>query len=213
VHTLLNFIDIPSRNRKKQEFGYILTWTVRLLTALKTISKKLVARPCDENGGFLSKNAPPSQQESDTGFEPFESREAFHLAEWIFELVQNTSAEVSELLRIWKSHNLTLNIGESPPFGNYEDVLTSIDNITVGSADWFSFTVRYNGDISEDSPNWQHEKFTVHTRSVRTVLRNILGTRELDGKIDYAAYEEFVQPDVRLYGNFMSGQWAYKESV
>ena len=56
------------------------------------------------------------------------------------------------------------------------------------------------------------QKYIIHTRDIRAVLHNMLGSAEFSGKFDYQAYEEFVHGK-RRYSNFMSGQFAWDESV
>ena len=63
-----------------------------------------------------------------------------------------------------------------------------------------------------NSPSWMRRSFMVHARDICQVMHNLLGNAEFDGKFDYVAYEEFVNGK-RRYSNFMSGQWATKESV
>ena len=44
------------------------------------------------------------------------------------------------------------------------------------------------------------------------MVDDILANPEFNGHIDYAAYQEF-NGEKRQYGNVMSGEWAWRQSV
>jgi hypothetical protein len=149
----------------------------------------------------------------DDGFAPFASRTAFELAEWAFEISQLSMGKIRHLLSIWAADNITQNTGTLPPFVSAEELFATIDAIPYGEARWFTFTVSYAGELSEDSAGWKRQTYEVHTRDAWTVLKNMLATREFHGKFDYTAYEHYSSPNNRMYDNFMSGIWANRESV
>jgi hypothetical protein len=100
-----------------------------------------------------------------------------------------------------------------PPFSSPEEITSAIDSIPYGDAGWFTFTIRYAGELSDNSPDWKLQQYDVHIRDTWTVLQNIISMRKFHNKFDYAAYEHYTSPGNCLYSNFMSGIWANKESV
>ena len=55
----------------------------------------------------------------------------------------------------------------------------------------------------------QHD---VWHRNPREVIKDILARKDLEGHFNYAAYRE-INGQQRQYGNMMSGDWAWDQSV
>lgn len=121
--------------------------------------------------------------------------------------------DTRELLDILAAKNIINNVDIGTIFDSHDELLSTIDSIVVGDASWHRFSVKFNGLISADSPAWKRQTYVVHTHNIRTVLHNILGTREFNGKFDKIPYAEYTGYQVRRYSNFMSAQWAYNEAV
>ena len=55
-------------------------------------------------------------------------------------------------------------------------------------------------------------KYDMWYRDPREVVKNILSNMDFNGHVDYAAYQEF-NGEKRQYGNMMSGNWSWQQSV
>jgi hypothetical protein len=99
-------------------------------------------------------------------------------------------------------------------YANHGTLYETIDSAEVGDAPWESFSVQYTGKAPENSsPPWMTAEYDVWCWNPRTVLRNQLANSDFDGKIDYSAKQEFGVNGERRYQDFMSGNWAWSQSV
>jgi len=55
-------------------------------------------------------------------------------------------------------------------------------------------------------------KYDVWYRDPHEVVKNILASPDFEGQINYVAYREF-DGGQRRYGNMMSGDWSWRQSV
>lgn len=123
-----------------------------------------------------------------------------------------SEANINTLMTLWASSLVEL--GQSPPFANADDLHDVIDSTTLGDAPWHSFFVRYNGEIpSHDPPPWMTSKYEVWFRDPHDVMRNIFSNPDFKNEIDYTCYREFTVGGERCYKDFMSGNWAWRHSV
>lgn len=176
----------------------------------------LEARPCDEDGNFLPDDMPPPLQDNFRSWEPFESRSSFELAELTFEKAELSAGEADQLLRIWAAREIEqgrLDEDNAGPFRNSDHLLATIDSIEIGDAPWHSFTIRYTGEVDDQSPSWKRQTYTVHTRDSLAVLRSMLGSTDFHGHFNYQPFKEYVGPDKRRWSDLLSGSWAWKQSV
>ncbi|KAH9948897.1 hypothetical protein B0H21DRAFT_844257 [Amylocystis lapponica] len=172
----------------------------------------LNARPCDIDGNFLPAGTPPPEDDSLPDWEPFNDRPSFEFAELVFKKIQLSGGDLDHLLEVWAAHNVLTNGGD-PIFASTEAMHSIIDLIRHGDAPWESFTVRYNGPVTPDSPSWKHAEYVIHCRNVQTVAHNMLANKDFDNHFDYIPFQEYVAPSVSRYSNIMSGQWAYKQAT
>lgn len=128
-----------------------------------------------------------------------------------------TDAELSQrridkLLELWAATLIPHN--DSPPITNHRDLHQQIDAIELGSVSWENISLKYNGPLPETTrrPEWMTREYDVWYRDPRQIIKNILARPELDGHVDYVAYQEF-NGEQRQYGNLMSGNWAWRQSV
>ena len=169
--------------------------------------------PCDINGEFLPEGScpPPWDHPPPTDFSPFENRTSFELADLLFRREQMSGSNIDDLLQIWAS---TLPCDQDPPFNGKQDLYDTLDAITEGDAPWQGFSVSFNGEIPEgDNTTWKHVKYDVHFRDPRIVLHNQLGNPDFTNEIDFAAKEVHDENNKRRYKDFMSGDWAWRQSV
>ena len=120
-------------------------------------------------------------------------------------------AQVDELMELWGS---TLHQHDDlPPFANHAHMLKSIDSSILGNVPWQSFSVSYQGAKPDNVPEWMDTEYVVWSRDPREAVKNMLDNPDFDGEIDYAAYREYGDDDKRKYKDFMSGDWAWRQSV
>lgn len=172
------------------------------------------ALPCDEQGNFLPKDAPPPPPpvRLPTDWSPFENRPAFEFAEFTFEKSHASTADVNAQLRMWQAYNL-LKGHDTTMYDSMQDVLNTIDDIAVGDLPWSSFDVRYTGAVDHHSPSWMRQTYTVYTRDTLAVQQSILENQDFAGGIDYIPYQAFTEGGARQWCNLMSANWAWKQAV
>ena len=56
-------------------------------------------------------------------------------------------------------------------------------------------------------------EFAVWNRDPREVIKHMLDNSDFNGEFDYAAYREYGEDEKRKYEDFMSGDWAWRQSV
>lgn len=167
--------------------------------------------PCDSEGNFLPNGAlpPPWDCPPADDFSPFANHAEFELADLLFR--KNQMSNINELLQIWAA---TLPDDQDPPFVNKQQLYDTIDAIEVGDAPWNSFSVSFDGEIPEgDKTPWKHAQYDVWYRDPRLVLHNQLANPDFATEIDIAAKEVTDEHDTRRYTDFMSGDWAWRQSV
>ena len=128
-----------------------------------------------------------------------------------------TDAELSQrkvdrLLELWAASLVPHN--DSPPITNHLDLHQQIDAIRLGSVPWENACLKHNGPLPETTHplEWMTREYEVWYRNPREIIKTILANPDLEGHIDYAAYREF-NGEQRQYGNLMSGDWAWRQSV
>ena len=128
-----------------------------------------------------------------------------------------TEAELSQkkidvLLELWAA--TLIPHGDSPPIANHQHLHRQIDAIKLGNTSWENTTLKYEGPLPETTrpAEWKTTVYDVWYRNPREVIKNIFASTDLNGHIDYAAYQEF-SDEKRQYGNVMSGDWSWRQSV
>ena len=120
---------------------------------------------------------------------------------------------INQLLRIWAAKNVIDDTGTEPIYSTYDAMLQQIDDIPWGSAPWYTFKVRWNGPVAPSSPAWKRTEYLVHAQNPLQVSEIMLGTPDFKGKFHQAAFREFAASGGPCYSDYMSGEWAWKESV
>jgi hypothetical protein len=170
--------------------------------------------PCDHHGNFLPPGIPPAPQQprSNDDWTPFTSREGFELAEILYLKAHLSQSIVNQLLHVWSA---TLIPHEDlPPIADYRELHAQIDAIELGNVPWCSYTAQYQWLRPESGsiPDWMTAKYQLWFRDPRRVIHNILANPEFASGIDYTAHRDF-QEEKRQYQDFMSGDWAWQQSV
>lgn len=178
-----------------------------LLTAV------ILGTPCDEDGFDLPAGTPPPprQPKPKGDWSPFESRVQFDLAERLYTKDESSAPTIDDILQIWAADKLES--GGNAPFANHKEMYGTIDGISHGDVPWQSFMVAYDGERpATNPPEWMKTKFVVWHRDLKQVVHQLLANPDFEGEINYSPYREFCDGK-RRWGDFMSGNWSWKEAV
>jgi hypothetical protein len=173
----------------------------------------VAATPCDRDGNILPPGAspPPPEQKSPTDFQPWDNRLQFELSELIFTDAEMSGRNVDRLFDLWAAD--VLRHGAKPPFSDHRDLNELIDSVKKGDIPWKRFNVSYNGEQpAQNVPTWMDKTHEVWYRDPRAVVEKLLENTEFKDSFDYAPYQEFVNGK-RRWSDFMSANWAWKQSV
>ena len=203
-----------SRYNATEDLSSSFKWYVQRAPTFFNSFLLFPAERCDRHGTPLPPNAPPElpPPKADNDWSPFASRAGFELAEFMFTDAELSQRRINKLLELWAA--TLAPHGDSPPFSNHQNLLAHIDAIQLGTAQWENTLFRYDGPLPEmpRRPEWMKAEYDVWHRNPHEVIKNIFARKDLDGKIDYVAHREF-NGEQRQYGNLMSGDWAWAQSV
>jgi hypothetical protein len=176
------------------------------------------AIPCDENGGYLPDPPPalPAPQPIDgrdpTSWVPFGSRLDFDFAHYHFVEAQSSAGAIDTALDMWQAS--ILKHGENVPWTNAQDLYNTIDSIQLGDAPWKTYKISYDGPLPPGTPpKWMTETYELCARDSRLVLHNQLASSEFKGMTNFVPYQQFDGEGRRIWSNFMSADWAWKQAV
>ena len=100
------------------------------------------------------------------------------------------------------------------PWRNAKDMYDTIDSIQVGAVGWTTYRLSYGGPLPTGTvPRWMQETYELNVRDVLAIFEEQLASKEFDGQFEYTPYEEYDENGSRIYSNFMSGSWAFREAV
>ena len=117
---------------------------------------------------------------------------------------------IDTLMDIWAAINSD---GTDPPFANHEDLYTTIDSTAMGRIPWQSFSATYNGILPDNPPPWMVAKYDVWFRNPQEIIRDMIANPDFRDEVDYSAKRVFNAKGQREWKDFMSGNWAWKQSV
>lgn len=157
---------------------------------------------------------PPAQDTTDDYF-PFANRPSFECAELLYEKTLSLKGEIEHLLRIFHTKSILDggNADENSMFHSHDHFLKTIDAIPVGDEEWSTFSLRYSGPVTPDSPKWKRQRFVVHTRNPLRVLENMAASPDFASTWHTRPYQEFDRNGTRQFSDLMSGHWAWKQAV
>ncbi|KAH9040822.1 hypothetical protein EDB84DRAFT_1587510 [Lactarius hengduanensis] len=168
----------------------------------------LIGKPCRQDGSYptpgeqLRPSFPPAANSTDWG--AFESKEGFEMAELLYSKAHISAGHVDTLLNImeWSSGNTCM---------------LAIDELTVGDVPWQSFTVNYDGELSDDvdgaQPKWMSDVHEVFYRDPHLIVRGMLTNPDYEGGMDFGPYRAFDKDGTRVYEHMMSGDWAWEQAT
>ena len=177
-------------------------------------SPLLAAQRCDRNGAFIPPNTSPelTTPKAENDWSPFTSRVGFELADFLFTDAELSQKKINHILELWAA--TLVPHSDSAPIANHLDLHWQIDAISLGDVWWEHDYLKYKGPLSAVThhPEWKTAEYDIWYRDPRQVIKSILARPDFDGHVDYAAYQEFNNGG-RQYGNMMSGDWTWRQSV
>jgi hypothetical protein len=120
-----------------------------------------------------------------------------------------SASRIDELLQILS----TLYQDSPAPFAHHRDMYTVIDTITLGNIPWQAFSIKYNGTIPADCPEWMKTEYDVWYRDPLLVLEQQIANPDFMGEFDFAPKRIFDANDRRQYSDLMSGNWCWAQAV
>jgi len=147
-----------------------------------------------------------------SAWDPFDSRVGFDFTKLHYVKIQSSEGEINTALNIWAASVLKYN--DHPPWANAKDLYSTIDQIQHGNAPWRTHIIRYTGPLPAGKPpKWMTQSYELCARDTRIVLHNQLESKDLKGKVNLIPYRQFNAKGKRVYSNFMSGDYAWKQAV
>jgi hypothetical protein len=173
-----------------------------------------LGRPCTADGEFLPHGAPPTPmpQKAPDDWSPYRNRIEFEAAEFAFKKCHMSAKNLDFLCDLMAA--TLVKHRDVPPFTDHKDLHNVIDATQLGDVPWQSFSVQYTGECPEVVPPWMDDEFNVWYRDPRAMAHNILANPTFKDEIDYTPFREYDASDkTRRWKDFMSGDWAWKQSV
>lgn len=177
------------------------------------IYTSILGEPCDVDGQPLDPNFPePTVNVKDPDdWTPYDCRLAFETAEFAYKKCKMSAGNFDILSELWTAslapHDAT------PPFASHSDLCKTIDATPIGGVPWRTVTLSYNGMKPDDAPPWMEAKYTVWYRDPHTLFKHMIENPEFADHFDYAPFRRYDTNGDRVYKDFMSGNWAWKQAV
>ena len=105
---------------------------------------------------------------------------------------------------------------QDAPFADSCNLYNTIDTVHVGHIPWCSVKLSYRAAEGEDASDipWKSKTFEVWYRDPQEVLKIQLSNRNFAHEMDFAAKKIFdPKSKQHCYQDFMSGEWAWEQSV
>ncbi|KAK7450592.1 hypothetical protein VKT23_012902 [Stygiomarasmius scandens] len=151
--------------------------------------------PCDIHSNDLPQDSipPPLPPRACNDFSPFDHRAEFEFAEFLYQQEQMPQKKIDRLTEILAA----LYPESDPPFANHKEI----------------FTVKYNGELPEDTlslPKWKTQEYEVWFRNPLSILENMLANPSFKHEFDEAP-KRLKRKGKRVYRDLMSGNWAWEQ--
>ncbi len=157
---------------------------------------------------------PTKKENSECNWSPFSSQLHFEFADWVYrksQISQGLSNDLLALLNAYSKHT------DSPLlYKNHCELLATIDSISQGDHSWEHFNVQFKGPLPSNPPAWMtepDESFGVWFREPLHVIREMLANTELRRGFEYAPFRELDQNGHRIFSDFMSGDFSWRQAV
>ncbi|KAG2088366.1 uncharacterized protein F5147DRAFT_748442 [Suillus discolor] len=172
--------------------------------------------PCDMDGNHLDGSQPLPHEKPKLPWHPFANRGHFSLADFVFRHNEMPGTQFDELMHIWAEVNGSEGgSGKPPPYANKKDLYDTIDTIDQGDVPWQSLTVQH-GDANSltgdpSAPQWKLAEYDVWFRDPHMLLCNQLSNPDFKDGFDHAPRQVYGNNHERVFGDFMSGNWAWNQ--
>ena len=141
---------------------------------------------------------------------PFNSKAQFRLAELLYFHAQVSATNINTLLEIWAQ---SLEANQSAPFETHQHMHATIDASVLGDVPWQCLVGESSAAADDHAPEWMRTTYEVWYRDPDAVVANMLSNPDFAGQFDLRPY---IDLDIRgecRWGNFMSGNIAWRSSV
>ena len=171
--------------------------------------------PCDEAGKDLPPHSPPPKEQDQTNegpnWHPFNSCHDFDFTWYHFVECESSERQVNQGLDLWAAS--VLQHGGTPTWKSATELYDNIDKIQHGSAPWRTYSFCYSGPLPPAPPRWMTCTYELCTRDAHQVLQHQFANPDFKDKVNYTPYRQFNKAGKRIWSNFMSGDWAWKQAV
>lgn len=149
---------------------------------------------------------------------PFASQQDFLLADFLFRQEEMSAGNINHLMELWAFRTLQHQSKDSDqthaaPFLSAAHMYATIDRIHLGGTPWECLKVSPNISGEENPPSWMRAEYEVWYRNVDHVLTEMLDNSDFKDKFDYRAFTYTDQRGQRRWSDFMSGNYAWGQSV
>ncbi|KIJ07413.1 hypothetical protein PAXINDRAFT_90419, partial [Paxillus involutus ATCC 200175] len=143
---------------------------------------------------------------------PFESQATFLLSDFLYRCVEMSSSNIDFLMEVWAFE--VMKNGLTSPFTSHEHVYKTIDKIRIGDIPWKCLSMNYTGTrVDENSPSWQKESYQIWYHDPDHVVKVMLENPNFASQFDYTPYHLTDGDGKQRWTNFMSGNYAWRQSV
>lgn len=190
-----------------------LTGMCSSFTSYSRLLNHPIALPCDSEGNFLPPGAPPPPQATalQGDWTPFDSGVQFKLAELLYVRAQVSAANIDTLLEIW-AQSLAEADGLAP-FESHQHMYATIDASVLGDVPWQCLVTGFSGTVDDGAPEWMRTSYEVWYRDPDAVITNMLSNPDFVGQFDLRPYIDLNADGERRWGDFMSGNIAWRHSA
>ena len=174
-----------------------------------------LALPCDQDGDFLPPGTPPSPRETPLpgDWTPFSSEVQFKVADLLYRRAELSTSNIDLLLDLWAESLEELDAFQGAPFGNHEELYSTIDSSTLGDIPWQCLVTGISDDVDDNSPKWMRTEYEVWYRDPSEVVSAMLSNPDFNGQFDLRPYVDLDASGKRQWNNVMSGNMAWRRSV
>ena len=122
------------------------------------------------------------------------------------------SDQFNDLMHIWASIE-----NKDPPFASIDHLHHLIDSIPEGELPWHGLSIKHvDAERLQDNPNtpsWKLAEYDFWFRDAKEVIKRQLSNPAFKDHFDYAPKQIFGEQHQRVWSNFMTGNWAWKQCV
>lgn len=142
---------------------------------------------------------------------PFNSEVQFRLAELLYLRAEVSATNINTLLELWAQ---SLSEADRPaPFETHQHMHATIDASVLGDIPWQCLTTEFSGAVIGDTPQWMKTTYDVWYRDPDAIVANMLSNPDFARQFDLQAYIDLNPHGEHRWGNFMSGNIAWRHSI